>query len=67
MSIFKECTIYNSGKKIILNLALAQSIDATEYQEARAIITFPDSAGEQVSYYVRETYEELRAAILYGG
>lgn len=72
MSIFYECTIYNSGEKRMFNLELARDIAPSDYlpanapeeQRAHAIITYENSATDPDSYYVRESYEELRAAIL---
>jgi hypothetical protein len=64
MSIFKECTLYNSKEKIILNLEKAQSIVRASYKDANAVVAFPNSATDPDEYYVVETYEELREAIL---
>ncbi len=61
--IFKECTRYNSDEKILLNLSLAMTIIPTNYAGANAIVTYHNSVTDPDSYYVRETYEELRAAI----
>lgn len=71
MSNMQEVTIFNSGEKIILNLDMAYAVQHTDYKmpsdpeekRAHSIIRFPDSEGEAVAYYVRETYDEVRTAM----
>ncbi len=64
MSIFKECTLYDGRGKIMLNLAMAQSVTPHVYKDAKAVVVFPNSVTDPDSYYVTETYEELRDTIL---
>lgn len=61
--IFYECTHYSSGAKMLLNLAMAQCVQPSKYQTANAIVTFLPTPTEEMTYYVKETYEELKAAI----
>jgi len=60
MSIFKECTLYDGRGKIMLNLSMAQSVQPTDFKDAKAIVTFHNSVTDPNTYYVTDTYEELR-------
>ena len=59
MSNFVEVQIYNGGQKVTLNLDMAQSIAPTAYKDAQAIVTYPDSASEAITYYVTDSYKFL--------
>lgn len=60
MNIHHEVTIYSTGQKVLLNLSQAQAISPTNYKTANSIVDY----GDETQYYVIETYEELRAALM---
>jgi len=57
-------TIYNSGAPIIINLDKALTIEPTEYKEARCIIRLgTNGCGEDLDYYVRESFDYVSSLI----
>lgn len=60
MSNIHKFTVYSSGTPIYINLDKALTIEPTEYKEARCIIRLgTNGAGEDLDYYVRETFEHV--------
>jgi len=68
MSNIHKFTIYNSGMPVLINLDKALAIAPSEYQQARCIISLgTNGAGEDLDYYVRETFEHVQGLIAQKG